>query len=257
MTLRRLESILIALAAVIFTWMMWRAFRLGTLVYAQWTTYFMLALLVVPGINIRWRTPKIAKPIMWLCGFLVLLFLMAAIFLTQGDSHPFRSASTGYALVFFLCIGAACWQQTQAPGPSRQLAKNAQSPPTTGTKLAVSAAGQASTPTFLTPTTPLNDTSREPTIDDLTHLLEDFLYSRNRIAWSVPKANEIQGMICTLFAEHDELMSLAADLAQYRPSGGSDRYSYPAMRPRIEHALRLLRDPKGNWRKGLSKQSAT
>lgn len=248
--IRWTEPTLLMAAASTFGWITVHSFHRGDAVLHDCSTYILVGLLTLPIINIRARSSKVARPIKLVCTLVVILLASAAC-ISEGDAHPYQTAAVGRAAVFFLLIGTACWHQLRhpilppAPAPA---ALNAVEPPgkPTPRKKPPTVVAAALNPASQTPPT---DTEQGPTVPDLIHLMEDFLYSRNRISWSKAKATEIQSAICQLFATNEEMMTLAADLAQYHPSSSSELHSYPAMKPKIDRILRQLRDPDAAWRK--------
>lgn len=235
---RRSEVVLLLLSVPVYAAALYQLWKRGYPLLTYWPVWIMAVLLILAGINTWKRRAAIAVPVGLISGLFAVLCIAAAIHAEPGGLMPLIMAVLR-ASGFFLITTAMSYLQVKRipPPPVPPLPVAVTSVPEAILK-PLPVAAPVAAPVVAKPVVELDGAQA---MQYLEHLLEDFVYSRNRAAWSVASASEIAGVVCRHFAESEIMMAVANDLVQYRPAGGPERLSYPAMRPRVMELLIMLR----------------
>jgi hypothetical protein len=117
MAIRKTEVVLVGAGAALLVWGLWRAGARGEPAAKAWTSYAMMALVIVTAINIFARKPAIAVACGVLCVLFLALVLLAAL-LGAEQAAPNRVAAVVRGVLFFVLIGVACLLQAMPSNTS-------------------------------------------------------------------------------------------------------------------------------------------
>src|SRR5438552_3506949 len=117
MATRKAQAILVGAGAALLLWGMWRAVGRGEPATKAWTSYAMIAMVVVTALNIFARQRAIAIACGVLCVLFAALVLLAAS-LGAEQGAPNRVPAIVRGVLFFVLIGLACLLQAMSSSSS-------------------------------------------------------------------------------------------------------------------------------------------
>jgi hypothetical protein len=110
MSNRKIELVLVLVAAVLLGWSVLRAAKRGDEVAKAWTTHVMSGLVVLAASNIILRYRKIAVAVLVVSG-LFLSLALAAAWLSQAHGHPHPLPAVIRSISFLVLLGVTGWIQ--------------------------------------------------------------------------------------------------------------------------------------------------